>query len=183
MLFRSRAQGFADLRAVVEMAVEDMADKDAARELVAGYLKDWEAKLGASGSKGAYDYSKLAAELGGDHFTFAQLARVSRDLGDFAAVQEYLGRAAAACRHADQAEQLARRLAATGFGVDEVRGAYEAAKTGLGDPREQLAWAEGVVNIFGDMDWARKVYDELGEKLGGDEAYRRSRKLRLERSL
>lgn len=195
-----RAQSFSSLRSVAEMAVQETADKEAARALVTGYLKDWEAKLDGAG---AYDYSKLAAavgelagdgawakslldkaaQLGGDHFAFAQLASVAGKLGDTEAVKGFLNQAAAAVSDVNQAGQLARRLAASGFDAEQVREAYSAVKDKLGDGKQQLAWAEGVINIFNDQNWAAKAYAELSASMGGDPAFQLSSKIKLKRGV
>ena len=199
----SRARDFAALRSVAEMALEDMADRDAARSLVRGYFKDWEAGLDAAGASSAYDYAKLAgvaaglaadpqwaqsllvegAALGGDHFAFAELARVACDVGLSKLAEGFMERAAESCSGADRAGQLARRLAETGFEPEQVRAAYAAARAQLRDPRQQLAWAEGLINLFGDREWARQAYDELAADMGQDELYGQSRRLKLEQEL
>ena len=193
----ARAQSLADLVAVCEMALEDLSDKEAAAAKVKGYLQDWEAR-----EKDAYGFVRLAravfkllgdgdwartllakaADQGGDHLLFAELARVARDTGDEAAAQAYLDKAVEACSSAAGAEQLVRRLSDSGFTLDQVRQVFEACKDRMATPQDRLAWAEELVDLFGDREAARRVYEGLAGELTGEAAaiYRRSRKIHVE---
>ena len=124
----------------------------------------------------------LAADQGGDHLLFAELARVARDTGDEAAAQSYLDKAVEVCTSALGAEQLVRRLLDTGFTSEKARQVYDACKERLGSPQERLAWAETLVDLFGDRGAAREVYEGLASELTGEAAviYQRSRKIHVE---
>ncbi len=195
-----RAQSLADLVAVCEMALSDLSDKEAAAAKVRAYLQDWEGKaVDAYGQVrlaravlhllGDRDWvAKLlarAAEAGGDHLLFAELARVAREAGDAEAARGYVDHAVAACGSALQAEQLVRRLAETGFDGEEVRRAFDACKGRLSSPKDRLAWAEEAVDLFGDREAARTLYDDLAGEWTGALApiYRRSRKIHVENRL
>jgi hypothetical protein len=184
-----RVQGFANLTLVAESAAELLPDRAAARTLVGEILSGWEQQLAAAAQKGAYDYSKLAAvkgrllgdkdaagaaldqaaELGGDHFAFAELARVAAEQGLADRVQPLLDKAAAACADAAQARQLANRLLASGFSAEQVRGVYEGLKGAMGGMADKLAWADGIVDLFGDRALARREYDALAASAQGAE--------------
>ncbi len=182
-----RVKGFANLSAVAESAVEMLPDKDKAKALVGELFDGFEQKLEAAS---AYDLSKLAAvrgrlladkaaaaaaldkaaEKGGSHFTFAELARVAQSLDLDDKVEALMGRAAACCGSGSQAGQLARRLLESGFPKDQVRDLYGSLKGKLADTADRLEWADAIADLFGDREWAKKELDELSAAATGDEA-------------
>lgn len=184
-----RVQGFASLATVAESVAELLPDADAAKALVGDMLADYEQELEGAETKTAYDYSKLAsvkgrllgdkdaagamldraAEVGGDRYTFAELARVAARLGFQDKIQPMLDKAAGACAGAAQARQLASRLLASGFSADQVRAVYTGLKSAMGSGADQLAWADGIVDLFGDRGWAGRELDALAECTQGDE--------------
>jgi len=184
-----RVRGFAGLATVAESSAELLPDADAAKSLVGELLAGYEQQLEGAESKSAYDFSKLAsvkgrllgdkqaasaaldkaAEMGGDHYTFAELARLAASLGLEDRVQVMLDQAAAACMSASQARQLANRLSTSGFSTDQVRSVYVGLKPSKGTGADKLAWADGIVDLFGDRAWARQELDALAESAQGDE--------------
>jgi hypothetical protein len=196
----AQAGSFPALVSVVEMASEELADADAARTLGSQYLKDWEARIDAAETRSAFDYAKLAATTGrilrdpqaagrlldkaaaeaSDDLTFAQLAATARELGDADRAADLISRAVGACTCAGDARRLARSLLASGFDPETVRAAYAGIRDRLPSDLERLTWAEGILEIFRDRDWATREYDTLAGAIGQEPRYRNSRKLRLE---
>lgn len=190
-----RVQGFGNLSVVAESAAELLPDKKKARSLIKGLLDGFEKKLG---SAGAYDLSKLAAvkarllgdqkgaaaaldqaaEKGGSHFTFAELARVAGELGLEDKVQAFTAKAAECCGSASQARQLANRLLENGVSRDQVRELYAGLKARLSGTGEQFAWADAIVDLFGDRAWARKELEDLAATAQGADAAAVARRIR-----
>ena len=183
----ARVQGFGNLSVVAESAAELLPDKERARALVKGLLDRFEQGLT---TPSAYDLSKLAAAkgrllgdtqgaaaaldqaaaLGGSHFTYAELARVARELGLGDKADALLGQAAAACTSAAQARQLATRLLEGGLPPDRVRQLYAGMKDRLTGTGERLAWADAIVDLFGDRAWAAQELQGLAASAQGPEA-------------
>ncbi len=184
----ARVNGFSDLVTVAESASELLPDKGASKALVGGMLAVWEKQLESATDKSAYDFSKLASvkgrllgdrdaaaadldkavEQGGDHFTFAELARVAGGQGLDDRVQGLLDKAAGACSGAGQATQLAKRLLESGFGPDRVRALYTGLKSSMAGGSDKLRWVDGIVDLFGDRAWAGREYDALAQSAQGD---------------
>ena len=179
-----RAQGSGDLSAVAQAAVVLLPDADRARALVRGLLDAYQhqaqrpthydlCRLAIARDRllgdtdGAARVLDQAAERGGSHFTFAELARVAGELGLADQMRSYLDRAGACCTSADQARQLAGRLLNTGFSGEQVRAVYRGLGQSLGEG-ERLAWADGIVDLFGDRAWAGEERLALGSAAGAE---------------
>ncbi len=178
-----RVRGLGNLMLVLEAARSLLPDPSAARALIAELLGAWEQGLADQPHRTAYDYSKLAAlkggllsdqagaaaaleqaeALGGDHFVFAELARVAASLGLGDKIAPLLGKAAGQCINATQARQLAERLLATGCDREKVRALYAGLRGVCQGAAERLAWADGVLNVFQDRHWAQEVYQGLAQ--------------------
>lgn len=191
----ARVQGFGGLRAVAESAAELLPDKERARALVKGLLDRFEQGLT---TPSAYDLSKLAAARGrlladtegaaaaldqaaakgGSHFTYAELARVAIELGLPERADVLLGQAAAACGAAAQGRQLAARLQESGFPRERVRQLYAGLKDQFTGTGERLAWADAIVDLFGDRAWAARELQELAASVDGPESEAVTRRLR-----
>lgn len=131
---------------------------------------------------GALALIARAAQSASSHLDLATLGRLALDAGDRAMSDELFDKALASCAGESlRLAQLVRRL--RGYGIDDaaVRALYEkggAAAHGL----ERLRWAEGILDLFGDREWARRAYDETEGALDDAAlpAYRASRRHRLE---
>ena len=184
----ARMQSFAGLATVAESAAELLPDRETARQTVRELLDDWRAKLDQAAGATAYDFSKLAsvrgrllgdkdaaaadldqavarAEQAGNHFTFAELARVARELDLGERVPALLDRARDACADtARDARALAGRLLEQGFEKEQVKQLYGDMKVRMAGVGERLGWSEGIVDLFRDRDWARQELKALEEE-------------------
>lgn len=176
-------RGIGNLLMVLEAARSLLPNPSAARALVAELLGAWEQGLADRPQRTAYDYSKLAAlkgellsdaagaaaaldqaeALGGDHFGFAEMARVAASVGLNDKIAALLAKAAAQCASATQARQFAERLLATGCDRAKVRSVYVGLRGLCQGAAERLAWADGVLDLFQDRQWAGEVYQELAQ--------------------
>jgi hypothetical protein len=182
-----RAQGLTDLNVVAETANQLLPDKKRAGELVKGLLDRFEQGLEFPST---YDLSKLAmarcqllgdqegaaatldkaAEKGGSHFTFAELARLASELGLAETSQALIARADACCEGPAQARQLAGRLLQSGFSRDQVRTLYQGMRERFTSSSDRLAWADAIVDLFGDRAWAREELEQLATQAQGADA-------------
>jgi hypothetical protein len=99
-----------------------------------------------------------AEALGGDRFVFAELARVAASLGLGGKIAPLLEKAAGHCTSAAPARWLADRLLVTGCDWENVRALYGGLRDRCQGVPERLAWADGVLEVFRDRQWAREVY-------------------------
>ncbi len=188
-----RSVNFASLHAVGQSALNHYSDPQAGQTLARDYYQAWEKKLDDLQDKSAYDYTKLAgvigrelgdrdwalalidkaAQLGGDHFAFAQMGAIVSSNGDITKAKALYRQAVEACQNSTQLQQLIRRMKSTGVDSDLIRQLYTEAKSKLLTPLQRLQWTEGIIHLFKDNDWARQEYDELAsESSTEDEALR-----------
>jgi tetratricopeptide (TPR) repeat protein len=198
-----RAPHFAALYAVARTAVELLPEGDVGKSLARGYYQAWATQQENASS---YDFSKLAEavheQLGdvqwagelldkacataADHFALAHIGALANRIGNAAKAADLFARAVDACSQPSQILQLATRLRRDGADADTVRSAYAGGKARLTEPAQRLTWAEGILQLFRDKQWAAQEYDELAGLLtsGADQTrYKVSRKLRLEERL
>ncbi len=182
-------QGFTNVATVAESAAELLPDKETANAFVTEVLADWEQKLDAGAAQSAYDYSKLAsvkgrllgdkdaaaaaldkaAEKGGNHFTFAEMARIAQELGLEDKAAGLLDQAKTACNSAGQAQQLVARLLDSGFDKDRVKQVYTGLKDSMTTGADQIRWADAVADLFGDREMAKEAFGQIESGLSGDE--------------
>ncbi len=199
-----RASNFSQLLAVATTASDELTDKTFGQGIAKQYLQSWEQKLDGGEGKSAYDYSKLAKvateKLGdntwatslldkaktkaNDHFSFAELGEIAAQMGDAQNSESLLQQAAEACNSPAQAMQLASRLTGKGIAIDVVKKLYVSMKDNFSDPKDQLSWVSGIVQIFKDQAWASQEYDSLSSAFSGTDAkrFKANKALNLERA-
>lgn len=106
--------------------------------------------------------------------TLVAIAESYRHLGERGRAVHLLHRAAAASGAIEPCLNLMATLRGQGVEGDDLRHLYITCFEGLHDPAQQLRWVEGILELFGDEDWARRVYAELAGEL-----YERSDQERL----
>ena len=200
-----KAGNFAQVLSVATTANNELSNKSFGRDLARHYLQSWEQKLDAGAASSAYDYSKLAKvasrnlrnhtwaarildkarALTDDHFSFAELGEIAMHMGDASMSESLFRQAVDACNDPSQIMQLASRLTDNGIAADLVKKLYSEAKDKFSDPKDQLNWASGIVQIFKDREWAATEYDELSGAFTDDHEAQRfmeSRESNLERA-
>ncbi|MGB5834829.1 MAG: hypothetical protein WBG92_22985 [Thiohalocapsa sp.] len=123
----------------------------------------------------AADLDKAAArvENEGKPGTFAELARIARELDLNDKVPAMIDKAQNCCGDSARAARaLATRLLEDGFDREQVKQIFGNLKAKMANTAERLGWAESVVDLFGDQDLAREEFAELEEQ--ADEAIRPS---------
>lgn len=197
---------FACLRQVARSAATELTDKALGKQLAQTYYHNQERFIGEAATSSVYDYSKLAAAvyediadeswakallsqaetLKTDHFGLAQLGKLAETLGDNDGAQRLYQKAANLCTDATQFIQLGWRLRSYQLANESLRNFYGLGMTRLKMPVQQLQWAEGIVDIFADREWAKRVYDQLASSFTTDKQkvlFNASRKHKLARSV
>lgn len=199
-------RSFAGLQEVARSAVRDLADKELGRRLARKYAESWAGRLSQEARGSVYDYTKLAAlaaedledtawardllrsaeSLANEPLAAAHLAALVAQTGDAAGAQRVYAKAAELCGSADDFKRLAHWVMSKAGANGTARELYALGGERLKSPIEKLRWAEGIVEMFKDNDWARKAYDAIAPSFGtgaDKRAYQASRKFRLDRDL
>jgi len=115
-----------------------------------------------------------------DWVSIGKLAQQA-DLGE-TAVSAY-SQATASCQNAEQFRQLYALLSSTNLPRKEIDRHYAMGARTLTSARERLHWAEGIIELTGDREWAQKAYQQLAAELTKDpmrKLFRNSQKLWLQ---
>jgi Tfp pilus assembly protein PilF len=201
-LIANRTKFFFDFAGTCRIAIEETPDKELGKQLVEDYCKKYENKIDSNPNKTAYDYTNLAkavnqllkdgnwsvhllekaAQTDGDYLTFSYMSYLARLFNDEKTSNMYLEKAVQELDSAVQYQKLTERLKSLKFKTEEIKKLY-ANGSKLSSPKEKLIWAEGIVDLLNDRNWAEKVYKELGSGFKSDEEkeiFETSRKIRLE---
>jgi hypothetical protein len=199
-----RCRYFADVQQIARSALSTLTDRDLGNRLAREFYQAEQEKLDG---KSFADTMKLAdailRDLGDhdwaedllgkavasaeDHFDLAHAAQLATRLDDTAKAASLYQQAADHCRSAADLLQLATRMQRNQVDEQMLKDVYRSAGATLSTPGERLKWAEGIITLFADREWARQAYDDLKDSFTDDErqraAYNASRQHRLERRL
>lgn len=120
-----------------------------------------------------------AAERAKNHYDFACLGHYARSLGTsvsgLSLSESYYHQAAECCENSLEFKQLVNQLRY--FKEPEMlqRKVYTLGETRLNDALQRLHWAEGIVQLFKDYDWARKAYNNLDDLFNDPAAQQKNR--------
>lgn len=162
-------------------AINEPFDRNYAKSCLA----TWQQRLRESKTDSAYDYAKLServyndlsdanwarellveAELiGGDYFFWAYMAKITSRMNDKKQSLAYLQKAVDLCNTPERAVQLVNRLFRDGMDKKQVRKIYLQMRLNMQSARDELAWAEKIIVLFKDVEWALKTYDELATRM------------------
>ncbi len=196
-----RCRYFACVQQIVRSAVSTLTDSELAHRLAREFYQAEQQKVG---DKTFADTMKLAdailRDLGDhnwaqdllgkalvsaeDHFDFACAAQLATRLDDTARANALYQQAADQCRSAVDLLQLAARMRRDQADEQTLKDVYRSAGATLSAPRDRLKWAEGIITLFADHEWARQAYDDVKDSCTDERqraAYDASRQLRLER--
>ena len=202
-LIKQRVKFFFDYKAVCEIALSDLSNKDAGKSIAREYLKDYENKLDKFDNKSVYNYTDLAktvyelfgdsewalnildkaSQLDKDVFTNTFIAFLAKLFGNDDKYKYFINEALNGLSTAEQFYMLANRLKSLNFSADEIKNIYSKGLHQIPDSQEKLLWAEGIVNLFGDRDWAKDIYKQIINNYKSDdekEIYNISKKISLE---
>ncbi len=129
---------------------------------------------------------RKATESTANHLDLVSLGKLAADAGDDVLASECYEKAVVACSGAGQLMQISRRLRSYGATDDTLRNLYQKGEKAGFEGLDKLHWAEGIIDLFNDRDWARRAYDAIKDNLNNDTTratYNASRKHRLERRL
>jgi cation transport regulator ChaC len=174
-----KASNFANLSQIAQSATTCLQDKNFGKSLAKTYYQTQADKIAQDSEKSAYDYAKLAkviyedlgdinkatqyldqAEaLADNHFAFAHLGQLAEKLDKDA--NNLYQKAVAACNNTTELMQLSRRLQNFGMSDDRLRELYNSAE--IDGVNNNIQYAEGILAIFKDNNWAEKIYSKLAK--------------------
>lgn len=176
---KDNAGTFTLVRELGALATTQLSDKDAGKAWAEGLYGGWQAKLVESDAN-TYEYLKLAGAIKEDlddtdkasalidsasekatsPFHFAYIAKVVAALGDDDRAAATYQQAADACSTASECGQLVKQLRTDGVDEQLQKEVYAKGES-LGSASQKLQWAEGIVGLFADTDWAEKAYSAI----------------------
>lgn len=187
-LGKDNSQFFAQIRELGLIASSKLADVDAGKQWAAGLYASWKTKL-EDDDASSYEYIKLAnavnedladkdtvaslldaaAGKANDHFQYAYLAELAQQLGDNDRAASLTKNAAAACKKSTDYSQLINHLRKSSVEEDTLKSLYAQGEK-ISNAGDKLSWAEGIVTLFDDKEWAEKAYDSLTDSFTGSKA-------------
>ncbi len=97
-----------------------------------------------------------------DRITAGNLARQA-DLQELA--KNTYAQAAASCQNANDFNQLYRLLCESGLSADTIKSYYALGTRAIHSATDKLHWAEGIIDLTGDRQWAQSEYHDLASEL------------------
>jgi hypothetical protein len=176
-----RARSFGDRRELARCALSDLSNRDLAKAWVRGVYEACESELGGRDEATVYDFAKLSSavrdDLGetdwaaklldeaenraSDAFSMVHLARLQAAAGDVGKADGLRRQAILSSTSPEQCAQLVERLRADGLSDSDIRALYQTYGDTLAEPAVKLRWAESILDVWHDEDWAKRVYREL----------------------
>ncbi len=198
-----RSRHFTGVQQVAGSAVRTLTDVDLGHRLAREIYRAEQEKLGDNSfadtmkladailrdlgdQSWAHDLLGRAAATAEDHFDFAHAAQLAIQLDDTGRAESLYKQAAECCRCAEDLMQLANRMQRDQVDEATLKDVYRAAGASLSAPGDRLRWAEGIITLFADREWARHAYDDLNDAVTDERqraAFDASRRYRLERRL
>lgn len=174
---------FSSLRSLSVISIENMGKPG--KDLARSYLLDWKQRLSESETRTSYDYTRLAecvysalsdtpwanellieAEaIGGDHFFWAHMSKITSQMNNFKQSDAYLQKAIDLCTTPSIAVQLINRLFKNRVDNHTVRKIYTEVGVKMKTTIEELVWVENIIPLFRDPVWAKKAYENLAPKM------------------
>lgn len=197
----SKGRHFAGACELSRAVLDSSADREDGQSLARRVLEQWDPRLETPAER--IKLAKVVLELLDDHgwaseiaaacdaaslgaLQLAELGTLARSGGDAELARQRYRQAASRCSNAAQAAQLLSKMNGDGVGADVQKEIYAEAGKSLSDEMERLRWAEGIIKLFDDWQWARGAYEELLPEIRESDsfpAYQASRKFLLERRL
>ncbi len=120
-----------------------------------------------------------AAEAASGYLELSALAKVNLDAGNHDAGAALFEQAARSCATPGDLQSLSLRMRRYGVDPEMVKSVYVAAGASLTDKYDQLQWAEGLIDLFGDRELAGKTFREIADQFSQpeDQSVFRSREM------
>jgi len=172
---------FMQVRALGRTAAVELGDREFGATWTRTLYESWEKRMQAAESVSSHEVGKLARAVDEDladrkwaltlldkareraqsHLDHAWLGYHARSWGDSEVADSCYREAAGKCGNAMQFGQLVSQLRSFGESLQLQRELYGIGEKALTDPTSKLRWAEGIVRELGDLEWAKRIYDEL----------------------
>jgi hypothetical protein len=115
----------------------------------------------------AVELLNSARERAAGYLDLSALGKALFDAGDTEGAGALFHQAAQTCGSAATLLKLIMRLKGYGIKHEALQQIYQDAQPVFTDRPSKLAWAEGLVDQFGELDLARKAYNELAPEFDG----------------
>jgi hypothetical protein len=185
---KANSNFFAQTRELGLIASSKLADLTAGKQWAADLYASWKDKLDGDEAS-SYEYIKLANAVNedladkdtiaglldaatgkaNDHFQYAYLAELAQELGNNDHAESLTKEAATACNKSTDYAQLVNHLRKSSTAEDTLKALYAQGEN-ISDAGDKLSWAEGIVTLFDDKEWAGKAYDSLSDSFTGTKA-------------
>ncbi len=195
-------QYYVQIRSLGQCACGQLANFESGVEWTKALYLDWEKRLADQSAVSSYELSKLAAALRSDvtdndgamrclelarncatdHFQLLHLAAIASGWGEVDLAADLYREAAGRCTTAEAFTQLVQKLKTQQAPESLQRKLYEMGSDSLADPMARLRWAEGILQLFNDREWATTIYQSLEGGFSDDTAnavYQNSMKVNL----
>lgn len=186
-LKQNRIQFHFELFGLIDIILKEIP-AEAALNLSSDYLQQVEAEIDLKDDKTIYDYTDLAniafatlgtpnwplkllekaASLKCDVFALTYLGTLAEKWGDRSAGSIYYNQAVSACHNTSELFGVIYRLKNAGIDNNLIKELYAKGGSNLSSNDEMLIWAQGIMSLFNDKNWAEKEFKSLGNNFKTD---------------
>jgi len=172
---------YIQVRSLGRCASMQLSDREKGIEWTKTLYAGWEKGLSDQGEISSYELGKLAIALrvdvadsegamrclelarnsATDHFQLLYLAALANEWDEANLASDLYREAAGRCTTAEAFGQLVQKLRTQQAPEELQRKLYEMGSDSLADPIARLRWAEGILQLFADREWATSVYQSL----------------------
>jgi len=127
-----------------------------------------------------------ASELATTLYDWVAIGKLAHQAGLQEFATKVYDQAAASCQHAAQFRQLHALLRNSRLSPARISHYYALGAKAVTTSRERLCWAEGIIDIVNDRQWAQKAYQQLAPELTTEpvvQLFHNSRKYKLQNQL
>jgi len=193
---------YAQVRALGRCAAQQLSNREEGIDWTRALYANWEATLTNQEPQSSYEFGKLAVAIRADisdsewamkciesarncstdHFQLLHLAATATQWEAPELAADLYREAAGRCTTAEAFIQLVQKLKTDLASEPLQRKLYKMGQESLAEPTARLRWAEGVLQLFGDREWATEVYQSLEgdfSEASGKALYKNSLKTNL----
>jgi len=182
-----RASTVAEVRGLAGVAAREVEDGELGKGWAKAFFEKQVEAVAAKADAGAYDYTKLAGGVHGElgdaewagkllsdaeekaasPFEIGHVGRMRAELGDEGAAKALYRKAVEVCETGRDCVRIVGSFRDRRMADAELREHYSACGAKL-PAAEKLRWAEGILELFRDEDWAKEEYRKMAGEFRGD---------------
>ncbi|MCG8427308.1 MAG: hypothetical protein MI754_08140, partial [Chromatiales bacterium] len=173
------AEHFPAVKVLGETVTQELRPRDSNREWLCNFYQKYLEKL-ASSNASAFEFLKMARAIkqhlqdrewtektldlaiqhAQNHFHYAYIAEQMNQWDEGDRADALYSQAAEACSDSKELTELVQLARKAGVDETKLRDLYARGEQ-LSDAWQKLRWAEGIVDLFDDKEWAGSVYEKL----------------------